>query len=112
MDEKKLAELKEQYPPEFFKVTEKSGKLVINERKAVIWLPKRFAKALPEKNPKALSDHIETCLENTSFDALYFEAEQKLITQKCSKAVADKAKECNCTKYAFIVALLERNSME
>ena len=107
MEKEKIENLKKQFSPEYYKVSDKDGKLVINEKKTAAWLPKRFTKDLPVGNPKALSDYLIDLIEATDFNATYFEMEQKSVTLKCSKLISNKAKECNTTKFAFISAVLE-----
>ena len=107
MNDAKREELKKQYPVEYYKVSYKDGKLVINERKTAAWLPKRFMKNLPVGNPKALSDYLTDLINTAEFDAEYFEVEQRSITLKCSRLIANKAKEYNTTKSAFLTAAFE-----
>ena len=112
MEKTKLDELKKEYPPEFYSVSEAGGKLVINEKKTVVWIPVRFIKSLPEGDPKALADCLDGLVKQVELDASYFEAGQKAITAKCSKALAEKARECRCTKFAYIMALLNEGMVK
>ena len=112
MEKAKLDELKKQYSPEYYTISEAEGKLVINEKKTVIWIPVRFIGSLPENSPKALSDYLGGLSGQIELDASYFEAEQKAVTIKCSQMLAEKAKECKCTKFAYIMALLNEGTVK
>ena len=107
MNEEKIEKLKKDFPDDRYNVTTKDGRVVINEKKAVLWIPKRFTKDFTDANAKKLSGYLEDLLKNVNINPEHFEVEQKAITLKCSKILTNKAKECNCTKIALITALFD-----